>query len=89
MKTEELRKVQEYVDKADELTLINILSFVEEDPEPYIVENKYDHWKDEEFVKEMDRRMEELESGKVQGIPWEEVHKKALENLNKMKKKNG
>jgi putative addiction module component (TIGR02574 family) len=37
---------------------------------------EYDHWEDEEFVKELDRRMEELESGKVQGIPLEEVKRK-------------
>ena len=29
----------------------------------------------------MDRRVEEFESGKVKGIPWEEVHNEALERL--------
>jgi hypothetical protein len=86
MKSEELKiKLHQYIDKATDEELINILSFVEEDPAPYIVENKYDPWEDKKFVKEMDKRMEELESGKVKGIPWEEVHERVF---NKQKNKN-
>jgi hypothetical protein len=34
-------------------------------------------WKDPAFVKEMDKRMTELESGKVKGVSWEDVKKNA------------
>lgn len=89
MKSEELKKkLHQYIDNASDKELINILSFVEEEPEPYVVKNKYDHWQDEEFVKEMDRRMEEIDSGKVKGIPWEEVHRKALERLDELNKQD-
>ena len=33
-----------------------------------------DHWNDPEFVAEMNRRVAEIESGKVKGRSWEEVH---------------
>lgn len=88
MKSEELKKkLHQYIDKASDEELINILSFVEEEPEPYIVKNKYDHWQDEDFVKEMDRRMEDFESGRDKGFTAEEVHKEVRDMLDKMKKK--
>ncbi len=46
-----------------------------------------DHWDDPEFVKEMDRRMADFESGKDKGVPWEEVHKEVRNMLDSMKKK--
>ena len=57
-----------------------------EEQEEYVVANKYNHGEDEEFVKEMDRRVEEIESGKIKGIPWEEVHKNVRDMLDNMKK---
>jgi hypothetical protein len=36
-----------------------------------------DWWDDESFVKEMDKRVEELESGKDKGLSWEEVKLRA------------
>ena len=79
-------KLHAYIDNAKARQLKNILSMVEEDSEIYIVKKKYDHWDDPEFVKEMDRRMEEMDSGKVPGIPAEEVHKEIREMLKNMKK---
>ncbi|WEA03445.1 addiction module protein [Mucilaginibacter sp. SJ] len=32
-----------------------------------------DHWDDEDFVNEMQWRVDDYESGKEKGIPWEEV----------------
>lgn len=37
------------------------------------------------FVDEMNRRSEELESGKIKGTTWEEVKKKAENSINKRK----
>jgi len=41
-----------------------------------------DNYFSPEEEKELDRRYEELKSGKVAGIPWEEVRKKFTERLN-------
>ena len=38
----------------------------------------YEWWNDEEMVAELDRRSEDLRSGKVKGIPWEDVKKNLL-----------
>jgi peptidyl-tRNA hydrolase len=90
MKKKKLKeKLHEYIDNAKGKQLKNILSMVEEESEIYEVKNKYDHWDDPEFVKEMDRRMEELDSGKVQGIPWEQVHEEAVNRLKQRVNKNG
>ena len=35
-----------------------------------------DHWDDEDFVNEMQSRVDDYESGRVKGIPWEEVKDK-------------
>jgi putative addiction module component (TIGR02574 family) len=45
------------------------------------IAEKYDHWEDDDFVKELDARLEAYESGEVQGIPWEEVKRKAREKF--------
>ncbi len=74
MKTEEIKqKLLEYIKQATPEQLEEMLSFVEEEETEYDVETASAPWDDEEFVKEMDRRVEEIESGKVKGIPWEEV----------------
>lgn len=72
-------KLYDYIDNANGKQLKNFLSIVEEDSVEYSVKKNYNHWGDPEFVKEMNRRVEEYESGKVKGIPWEDLHGKALE----------
>ena len=44
-------------------------------------------WKDAGFVAEMDRRMAEMESGKVKGYTWDEVKHRARNSI-KPKKEN-
>lgn len=76
MKAEDIKqRLHKYIDEANSDQLKEMLSFVEEEETEYGVETASAPWDDEEFVKEMDRRMEELDSGKVKGIPWEEVQK--------------
>ena len=36
-------------------------------------EEDYDHWKDKDFVSEMDKRFAEMESGKVKGLTLEQM----------------
>jgi len=84
MKPEEIKqKLFSYINQATPEQLEDMLSFVEEEETEYEVETASAPWDDEEFVKEMDRRMEEIDSGKVQGIPWEEVHKKVFDKYKK------
>ncbi|MEO6404493.1 MAG: addiction module protein [Ferruginibacter sp.] len=88
MKKKKLKeKLHEYIDNAKGKQLMNMLSIVEEEQEEYITKKKTDHWDDPEFVKEMDRRKEDLESGKDKGIPWEEVQKEIRTMLDNMKRK--
>lgn len=39
--------------------------------------NEKDIWDDKDFIAEIERRTEELESGKVKGYGWEEVKQRA------------
>ena len=64
-------KLHEYIDIAEEKKLEAIYAMIEEG----VLEN-VDLWEDEDFLNELDRRMEELESGKVKGIPLEEFKSK-------------
>jgi len=43
---------------------------------------RYEWWNDEDFVAELEQRAEDMKSGKVKGIPWEDVK---FELLNRAK----
>jgi len=47
------------------------------------ISDDFDHWNDEGFLKELQSRIDDYESGRDKGIPWEEVKQKARERLNK------
>jgi len=66
------KKLHEMIDIADEGQLEVIYSFVDHE-----MGEKYDPWTDEEFLKEIKRRLDEFESGKVKGISWEEVKRRS------------
>ncbi len=51
------------------------------------VEDEADIWQDKEFVKEMDRRFAELESGKDKGITLEQLESKARSTFKNKKAK--
>lgn len=73
MSNEEMKaKLHEYVDKASEEELQELLCMFEEDAT--YTTNADSIWEDPEFVREMERRAEEIENGEVEGIPWEQVH---------------
>ncbi len=44
-------------------------------------------WNDAGFVAEMDRRMAELESGKLKGYTWDEVKERARNSIKPKKRK--
>jgi hypothetical protein len=58
-----------------------VKTFIEEQ------DQEYSPWKDPGFEAEMDRRVAELESGKVKGYGWEEVKLRARQSVKAKKKK--
>jgi len=62
----------EYIRFADDKKVHAIYTMVEED----IIE-RLDLWEDKDFLKELDRRIEEIENGKVVGSTWEQVKAKS------------
>jgi len=69
-------KLHEMVNTADDKQVESIYSIFEDQ-----IAEKYDHWEDEEFLNELETRTKDYESGKVKGIPWEEVKLKAQNRL--------
>ncbi len=66
--TEALRKqVKKYVDKADENSLRRVNAILEID------QSSNEWWKDKEFVAELDRRYEAMESGEDKGVTLKEL----------------
>jgi putative addiction module component (TIGR02574 family) len=63
-------KLHDYIETADDRRVEEIFSIVEDE-----IAEKYNHWEDEEFLNELETRTKDYESGKVKGIPWEEVKK--------------
>lgn len=80
MTTEAIReKLHDLINTVDDKHVMAVSSIFEDK-----IEERYDHWEDEEFLKEIKTRLDDFESGKTQGIPWEEVR---LKVRNKMKNK--
>ena len=72
MTTAAIRKrLHDYINIADDKIVEAIYSIVKRE----IIENN-DLWEEEYFLNDQDRRMEELESGKVEGVTIEELKSK-------------
>jgi len=77
MKTAELKqKLHDYIDNAEQKKLKAIYTMVESD-----IDDTYEKWNDEAFIKEMDKRINDLETGKVKGYTWEEVQQRTRKIL--------
>lgn len=63
----------EYIRFSDDKKVRAIYTMVEDD----IIERLY-LWEDKDFLKELDRRIDEIETGKVSGSTWEEVKAKSI-----------
>lgn len=64
-------KLHEYINFADDKKVKAIYTMVEEE----IIE-RLDLWEDQAFVKELDKRMADLESGKIKCSTLEEITSK-------------
>ena len=65
-------KLLEMVNTADDKQVESIYSIFEDQ-----IAEKYDHWEDEEFLKELKSRLDDIENGNDEGLTWEEVKLKA------------
>ena len=64
-------KLHSFIEKANIKELKKIYAFLEKD-----LDQTLDSiWEDEEFVKELEKRSNEIKTGKVKGIKWEEIKK--------------
>ena len=82
MSTLEIReRLHKYIDQADDRKVKAIYTMVEEEIEPT------DIWNDDAFVAELERRVNEIESGEVKGYTWEQVQANANKALKAVKQK--
>ena len=65
-------KLHSFIEKADTKELKKIYAFLEEDFD--LTSDSI--WDDKEFVKELEKRSNEIKTGKVKGIKWDEIKKK-------------
>jgi len=64
-------KLHDYINIADDKKVEAIYTMVEDE-----IAEKFDHWQDQEFVNEMNRRIRDYESGNVKCSTWEEIKQK-------------
>jgi len=65
-------KLHGLIDTADDKQVKAVYSIFEDE-----IAKKYDHWNDEEFLKELKSRLDDIENGNDEGLSWEEVKVKA------------
>jgi len=66
------KKLHEMVNSADDKQVESIYSIFEDQ-----IAEKYNHWEDEDFLKELKSRLDDIENGNDEGLSWEEVKMKA------------
>lgn len=65
-------KLCDYIKGADDKKVKALYTMLEAE-----IEQDYDHWQDEAFIQELNKRSEAYESGLTKGVPW----KKAQERI--------
>lgn len=77
MTTAALReKLHDFINTVDDKKVETIYSIFEDQ-----IAEKYDHWEDEDFLKEIKSRIDDFESGNDKGLSWDEVKIKARGEL--------
>ena len=64
--------LHDFINAADDEQIQSIYPIFED-----LLAPQYDPWEDDAFLKELKNRLDDIESGKAKGIPWEEVKIKA------------
>ena len=72
------KKLSEYIKVADDKKVKAIYTIIESD-----LNEIYEWWNDQELIAELDRRSDDLKSGKDNGHLWEEVKKELLDGQKK------
>ncbi|EOR96540.1 hypothetical protein ADIARSV_0269 [Arcticibacter svalbardensis MN12-7] len=65
-------RLYDYIRYADDKKVKAIYTMVEDE-----INEQIDPWEDKEFLKEIDLRLNEFESGNIKTSTWEEVKQKA------------
>ena len=65
-------KLHNFINTADDKYVKAVYSIFEDQ-----IAEKYDHWEDEEFLRELKARLDDIENGEDDGLSWEEVKIKA------------
>ena len=73
-------KLHDFIDHADDKKVEAIFTLVEGE-----ITEKLNWWEDEEFVKELDQRVEDYESGKTKAVSWEQIKLNNKKRLNSEK----
>ena len=69
-------KLHDFINTADDKQVTAVYSIFEDE-----IAEKYDPWEDEDFVKELKSRLDDIENGNDEGLSWEEVKIKARERI--------
>jgi putative addiction module component (TIGR02574 family) len=72
------QKLYDYIRVAEDKKVKAIYTMVEEE-----INEAYDWSSDPAFIAELDKRSAEYKSGKVKGVPWEEVRKEVQASAKK------
>ncbi len=76
MSTTEIRNILHgFIDTAQDKKIKALYTIVETEIE------RGNHWQDGKFIDEMNKRVDELETGKVKGYSWEQVKSRAKKAL--------
>jgi putative addiction module component len=75
------QKLYDYIRVAEDRKLKAIYTMLEAE-----IEEDYDHWKDKDFVKELDKRSADYKTGKVKGVSWEKAKSQILSPAKQGKK---
>jgi putative addiction module component (TIGR02574 family) len=81
MKAASIRlKLYDYIRIAEDKKVKAIYTMLEEE-----IEETFDHWKDKEFVEELEKRSADYKDGKVKGVSWEDAKAQILSSAKRKK----
>lgn len=75
------QKLYDYIRVAENKKVKAIYTMLEDE-----IEEVYDHWRDKNFIAELEKRSADFKSGKVKGVKWEDARAR-IQPSSKMPKK--